>query len=149
MTTVRHGALPLWSELGNGRLYLSWCAECDRYLALGTGVCQSCGGLTDRWLPVSGRGTVWSYSIVRRAFVPSAPWAPPYVVGLVELAEGPKVPGAIVGLDEGQIMVGLPVRLVGGIDGSGDPILAFEEDRGASTESDCHRMCASPEPEAP
>lgn len=126
MTGDVHDALPYWTELTHDGLYLPWCEPCDRYLPLGVGVCSRCGAVVSDWRRSAGTGEVWSYTVVRRPFVASAPWTPPYAVAMVELVEGPKVVGAVVGFDPDDVRVGLRVRLVPGTDASGSPVLAFE-----------------------
>lgn len=62
------------------------------------------------WVEVSGRGAVWSYSVVRRSSHPAPPT--PYVLAVVELEEGPYMTTNIVGIDPDAVRVGLPVRVV-------------------------------------
>jgi len=61
------------------------------------------------WVEVSGRGTVYSFTIARR---PTAPqWANdvPYVIAIVELEEGPHLTANVVGCDPGAVFIGQPV----------------------------------------
>jgi uncharacterized OB-fold protein len=59
---------------------------------------------------VSGEGTIFSYIIVRQSLVPGR--IPPYVIGIVELAEQPGLRiNAIIAADPGDVRIGQPVRM--------------------------------------
>lgn len=66
-------------------------------------------GSSLEWRPVSGRATVYSFTIVRRttskAFVNDVP----YVVAIVELAEGPRLTTNIVDCAPEVVRCGMPV----------------------------------------
>jgi len=62
------------------------------------------------WTEVSGRGTVYSYTVARR---PTAPqWAAegPYVIAIVELGEGPHMTANIIGCDPDSVRCGMTVE---------------------------------------
>lgn len=64
------------------------------------------------WIEASGLGTVYSFTIARR---PTAPqWASdvPYVLAIVELAEGARMTTNIVNCDVDAVRIGMPVRAV-------------------------------------
>jgi hypothetical protein len=60
---------------------------------------------------VSGRGSVQSYIVFERAYHDA--WADqvPYVVALIELAEGPVLISNVVGVKPSQVRVGQPVMV--------------------------------------
>ena len=47
------------------------------------GACRFCGASAYAWSRVSGRGTLFSWSVARRAFIPQLADRVPYVTGLV------------------------------------------------------------------
>ena len=53
-------------------------------------VCPACGGAL-AWTPVSGRGTLFSWAVVRRPFLPAFAEQVPFVTALVALDEDPAV----------------------------------------------------------
>jgi len=57
------------------------------------------------WFPASGRGTVYSTTVVR-----TKPPAEPYNVALVDLEEGPRVTTRVVGLPPSDVHIGLRVQ---------------------------------------
>jgi uncharacterized OB-fold protein len=63
---------------------------------------------------MSGSGTVYSFTIVRRAFHPGFAAELPYIVALVELPEqaGLKILSRVVGVAPEAVHIGLPVEAV-------------------------------------
>jgi hypothetical protein len=58
----------------------------------------------------SGRGTVYSFTVIRQNYArPFRDWIP-YVVALVDLEEGPRVMTNLVDCDPDAVQVGMPVR---------------------------------------
>ena len=61
------------------------------------------------WTEVSGRGTVYSYTVARR---PTAPqWANdgPLIIAIVQLAEGPHLTANLLGCAPEDVRIGMPV----------------------------------------
>lgn len=74
--------------------------------------CRECGGpLT--WTPVSGRGRLFSWTVVRHAFLPHFAEEVPYVTGLVSLEEAPsvRIVTRIVDADPARLRVDEPVEV--------------------------------------
>ena len=61
------------------------------------------------WEEVSGEGVVVTYSVVQQA--PSPNFATPYVLAVVDLAEGPRMMANILGCPPGEVSVGLRVQV--------------------------------------
>ena len=105
---------PFFAAAADGVLMIKRCAGCDAWLAPTAGGCPRCGEDTElAWAPVSGRGTLVSWSVVHpRQDGPVA------VPALVELAEGPwlatglrlAAPGELTSLHAGQPVVAEFVR---------------------------------------
>ena len=63
-------------------------------------------GSTDlEWVEASGRGTVYSTTIIRQK-----PPIPSYNLALIELAEGPRMMSRVVGLAPEQVKIGMAVK---------------------------------------
>ena len=77
------------------------CYGCGAYRFFPSLLCPHCGSDEQVWGPCSGRGTIYSVTVVHRA--PNAAFraVAPYVVALVELEEGPRMMANIVG--EGRL----------------------------------------------
>jgi hypothetical protein len=100
-----------WKATTEGRLLLLRCEECGVVIWYPRPLCPDCGGTSVAWIEGSGRGTVYSFSVVYRS-AGSYQSAVPYVVAYVELTEGPRVLTNIVGCDPEQVYIGQPVRVV-------------------------------------
>ena len=102
-----------WSAAAEGRLEIQRCATCGRWqYPPGVG-CPACLGDELVPTPVSGRGTVYSFTVVRQAFDAAFIDHLPYVVALVSLEEDPAVRliTNLVDVDPGAVTVGMPVEV--------------------------------------
>lgn len=96
-----------------GRLLLPRCDRCQAVIWYPRHFCPACGSLEVSWFEATGRGTVYSFSVIRRG--PGAyAEAGPYVLAYVELEEGPRVlTNLLVEASElGAVGVGDPVVAV-------------------------------------
>jgi uncharacterized protein len=74
-----------------GELLIPRCDECGRLVWYPEPKCPDCGGESFTWTRVSGRGRVFSWTVVRRAFLPAFEEMVPFVTALVALEEDPAV----------------------------------------------------------
>lgn len=65
-----------------------------------------------KWLPASGKGTVFASLVVHQVTDSAYADDLPYNLSLVELAEGPLFPTRVVGCDPTEVKIGDPVRVV-------------------------------------
>ena len=86
------------------------CRDCGIYLFGAALFCQACSASNLEAVELSRRGSLYSYTTVH---VPPAGWPGPvpYLLGEVELPEGPHVLAEIVNCAETDLHVGLPVEL--------------------------------------
>lgn len=80
-----------FAAAARGELAIPRCGGCGARVWYPRPACPACGGRDLPWEPVSGRGTLFSFAVVRRPL-----WRPfadriPYATGLVALAEDPAV----------------------------------------------------------
>lgn len=64
------------------------------------------------WVEASGRGTVYSFTVARRATAPQWAGDVPYVIAIVELEEGGHMTTNIVECDVESVRIGMPVAAV-------------------------------------
>ncbi|MDZ4827948.1 MAG: OB-fold domain-containing protein [Actinomycetota bacterium] len=81
---------PYFAGAARGELVVPQCDGCHRYVWYPEEVCPGCGGVLT-WTPVSGRGTLFTWVVVRRAFLPAFEDKVPFVSALIALAEDPAV----------------------------------------------------------
>jgi uncharacterized OB-fold protein len=103
---------PYWEGCARGELRLQRCAACGAYRHPPSPRCARCLSPDAEWVAASGKGTVYTFVVVRQAF--DAAWQDdlPYVVAVVELAEGPHLATNVVGVPVDQVTVGMPVQVV-------------------------------------
>jgi len=103
---------PYWAAAREGRLAVQECQSCRQVWHPPLPRCPHCHADNLGWRDVSGDGTVYSYTVVRHpthfAFADSIP----YILAIVELAEGPRLVTALSGIAREEVCVGLPVRVV-------------------------------------
>ena len=114
---------PYWDSLRAHALRLPWCLTCGRAFFYPRPVCPRCLGADLEWRPASGRGTLYSFTVVHRAPPPPPPpagaatgaWAGavPYVVALVDLEEGVRLMANLVGVapQPAALRIGAPLVL--------------------------------------
>lgn len=87
------------------------CPHCDAKLFPPRDVCPHCGGEAKSVYTFSGKGTIYSYTMMHDApsgFQEQAP----YAVALVKLDEGPMVTAQLTDLGEEKVEIGMPVEMV-------------------------------------
>jgi uncharacterized OB-fold protein len=60
---------------------------------------------------ISGRGTVYSWIVVHHPVDKRLAGEVPFIVALVELVEGPRMAGRLVGCDRDEVKAGMPVTV--------------------------------------
>ena len=99
-----------WAATAQGRLLLPHCAACESTFWYPRGLCPRCGSLDIDWTEASGRGTVYSFTVIRRGDGAYAE-AAPYLLAYVELTEGPRLLTNLVGIEPDMARVGQPVEV--------------------------------------
>lgn len=98
-----------WEGCGRGELVLQRCRACGTVQHRPRGICASCLSDDIEHFVASGRGEVYTYSVVRQNQMPAFREAVPYVVSYVQLEEGPQLLTNIVGCDPEEVSIGMPV----------------------------------------
>jgi uncharacterized OB-fold protein len=89
----------------------SLCRSCGEIFYARRRTCPRCGSKDLAVRRFSGKGDVYSYTIVRES--PAMPQGQvPYAVALVHLAEGPYVTAQLIEVDMPTLFIGLPVEAV-------------------------------------
>ena len=93
-------------------LFRSRCTGCGQLRHLPKPWCPECLSKEFTWSTLSGRGEVYSYTIMHRAPATSFQHDIPYAVALVELEEGVRMISNLVGCPIEEVRIGMPVRAV-------------------------------------
>ncbi len=120
MTTAKPRIVPnlanrfFWEAAGRGELAVLRCEACGWHAHPSPDRCPRCGARALLPARLSGRGTVYSFTIVRRAFHPGFADDLPYVLALIELPEqaGLKLVSRVVNMAPEAVTIGLKVEAV-------------------------------------
>ena len=106
-------ARPFWEGCRGGELRIPRCRDCGRWVWYPASACPECGGGRHEWTRVSGRGRLFTWVRVHRAFLPGYKDRVPFVTALVELEEDARLRLAtfLRAVPPGGLRVGLPVEV--------------------------------------
>jgi uncharacterized protein len=99
-----------WEAARRHELVVQQCTECARLQHFPRLLCHRCLSDELTWKIVSGRGTVYSFTIIRQALHASFAPEVPYVYAIVELEEGVRMIANVVGTAPERVRIGLPVQ---------------------------------------
>lgn len=105
---------PYWEALSRGELVLPACSVCGAWQWYPYEFLKCHAEAVHEWKAVPKTGTVFTFTVVHRGFLPNAARdAPPYVSALVELdgIPGVRIPTFLVELGERTPAIGLRVQL--------------------------------------
>ena len=104
---------PFFAGAARGELTVTRCTGCTAYVWYPQGTCPVCGGSLE-WVPVSGRGTLFAWAVVRRPFLPAFEEKVPFVSALVALEEDPavRIVSYVVVVDPDDLVADMPLQVV-------------------------------------
>jgi hypothetical protein len=100
---------PHWEGCRRGELRVQRCRGCGHFVFIPEPTCTACFGSDLEWVASSGRGSIYSYTIVHRPQRPE--FQVPYAVAIVELEEGWHMLSNVVDCEMDDIAVGMPVEV--------------------------------------
>lgn len=108
------GPLSIYEDnLAKGQFRIQQCRDCGQHVFYPRQLCNHCGSSQLKWVDVSGRGTVYSTSVVRRRPEKGGN----YNVSLIDLEEGPRMMSRVMDVDPEEVTIGMQVSAhVGMID---------------------------------
>jgi uncharacterized protein len=103
-----------WEGARRHELLIMHCNNCGRYHHWPRPICRFCLSSDIAPKAVSGRGTLYSYTVAVQPFHPWFADKTPYVIATVELVEQERLRllSNLVDCDEADIEVDMPVRVV-------------------------------------
>ena len=102
---------PYWEGTAEGRLLIKHCDACGRDFFYPRSHCPRCWSSSTSWKEASGDGVVYTFTIVRQNDLPPFKERLPYVVAIVELAEGVRMTSNIEGISPEDVRCGMKVRV--------------------------------------
>lgn len=116
--------LPMWETIRDRRWSLQRCDKCGQYRYPPAPNCPNCLSFDSTWQPLSGRGTILSWVVFHRQYLPEYP--APYNVVAVQLAEGPIVISNLIGEEPQGSWIGRGVRICYEADAEGNLLPKME-----------------------
>lgn len=107
-----------WEAARAGRLLVKHCKSCGKPHWYPRTLCPFCMGETE-WKQASGRGTIYSFSVTRRA------GPTPFCIAYVTLEEGVTMMTNIVDCDLDTVRIGQEVKLTFTPTDDGPPVPTF------------------------
>ncbi len=101
---------PHWEGCLRDELLVQRCEDCGGYVFIPELACSHCLSSNLRWVQSSGRGRLYSFTVIHRPQRPE--FEVPYVGAIIELEEGWHMLSNLVELSIDQLRVDLPVEVV-------------------------------------
>jgi len=115
-------ARPLPAMQGLAHEFYEWCAKaelrfqrcatCQTWRHVPREMCARCGSFEWSWARSTGRGRVFTWTVVERPMHPAFQPDVPYAVVVVEMDEGVRVASNVVDCAPEQLQIDMPVEVV-------------------------------------
>ena len=93
-------------QLDQGNFQIQRCTSCQHSIFYPRMICPHCGSNKLEWFTPSGRGTVYSTTVVHR----KAEQGGNYNVALIDLDEGVRMMSRVDGVDPADVTIGMQVQ---------------------------------------
>lgn len=100
-----------WTGCAEGRFQFQHCRHCRHNQFPPRVSCVRCHAMELEWRPASGRGTVYSFTVVHRAPLDAFKADVPYVLAMIELEEGVTAMMNVRTDDPASVAIGQPVEV--------------------------------------
>lgn len=100
---------PHWEGCRDGKLLVQQCRQCGAHVFIPQPCCTQCQSTELSWIECSGRGKIYSYTVVHRA--PRPQFEVPYVVAIIELEEGWHMLSNVFDCPVEEVAIDMPVRV--------------------------------------
>ena len=114
-----------WDGLREGVVRVRVCDACGRGAFPPMPGCPLCGHEHGHVVTSAGPATLYTWTVCHVAFDPAFASDVPYVVGVVELAEGARLVGRVEGVSSEELTAGMPLTPVVKAGVEGQPMLTF------------------------
>ena len=98
-----------WEAQDQHELKFQKCSRCGTVRYPIGPLCPDCRSFDFEWITSSGRGTIYSYTVVRHQTHPA--FAVPYTIVLAQMEEGPRLIAQLRAPEEARVAIGAPVRV--------------------------------------
>jgi uncharacterized OB-fold protein len=102
---------PFYDGTARHELWLQRCSACGAFRFPAREVCSECLSADSTWERASGRGEIWSFTILHQVYHPAFAAEAPYAVVIVKLDEGPKLTSNLRGTAARDVRIGTRVEV--------------------------------------
>ncbi|MBW2230684.1 MAG: OB-fold domain-containing protein [Deltaproteobacteria bacterium] len=95
-----------------GELHFQRCSACGTWRHVPRELCAECGSWDWEWARSSGRGEVYTWTVVGRALHPAFQQSCPYAPTVIELEEGVRLLSEVLDVAPEALEIGMPVEVV-------------------------------------
>ncbi|WP_258000265.1 Zn-ribbon domain-containing OB-fold protein [Bacillus sp. Marseille-P3661] len=112
--TITPVTQPFWDGITRGEFLVQECGDCEKSVFYPRTHCPHCWSNRLEWKSASGKARLKTWSVVQRPGHPGWQAVTPYVLGIVELEEGPSMMTQLLVESPNQLKIGdhLQVRYV-------------------------------------
>ena len=97
-----------WAHCHNHELRFQRCSGCRTWRHMPREGCRQCGSFEWTWEQSSGKGEVFSWTVIHRALHPGFNEELPYAAVIIELEEGVRMVSHVVDVPTESLVVGQP-----------------------------------------
>jgi len=105
-------SVPFWEGAKEHKLKVQRCRDCNGTWFPPATLCAHCGSRDYDWIEASGRGKIHSFVTYHRIYHKGWEGELPYVVAVIELAEGARLLANLVDIDPAEVVCDMPVEAV-------------------------------------
>ncbi|MCA1833406.1 MAG: Zn-ribbon domain-containing OB-fold protein [Actinomycetota bacterium] len=100
-----------WQGAREGKLLIKHCNACERHFFYPRAACPFCWSVDTSWRESSGRGNVYTFTVVHQNDLPPFRDRVPYVIAVIELEEGVRMTANVEGCSPDDVRCGMRVRV--------------------------------------
>ena len=105
---------PFWEAAKRHELVIQRCSKCEAHQWYPRAICTLCGSRDLKWSNASGKGSIYSFVVIRQVIDNSPAFQSdiPFVLAEVELEESPRLYASMVGCKPEDVRIGMKVEVV-------------------------------------
>ena len=99
-----------YKHINQGKLLGGRCTKCGKVHLPPRPLCDNCYSKDFEWTEIPSRGKLVTYTVIHIAPAQFQSMAP-YAMGIIELANGLRIPGMINGVAQEQVKIGMELKM--------------------------------------
>ncbi len=108
---ISPGAEPFWEHAKQEELFLPFCEACQKPFYYPRRWCPGCFSQNLSWRKMTGKGRIYSFSVIHQSPLPSYQQDVPYVLAIIELDEGPRMMTNVLDCDVNAVHIEMAVEV--------------------------------------